>query len=156
VVSRHERAFRKVLPLLPPGACVGIVGGGLFPRTLLVLRGLLPDARFVVIDQSAENLATARPFMQGDVQLRHECFDPGQSADFDLLVFPLAFVGDRGSLYRKPPGRLVVVHDWLWRPRGKGVVVSWLLLKRLNLVCHESNQPARRLRPGATADPART
>jgi hypothetical protein len=27
-----------------------------------------------------------------------------------------------------------VVHDWLWRPRGRSVVVSLLLLKRLNLV----------------------
>jgi hypothetical protein len=155
VVSRHERAFRRLLPPLPPDVRVGIVGGGLFPRTLLVLQRLLPDARFVVIDRSAENLATARRFLRGDVQFVHECFDPGHTADFDLLVFPLAFVGDREGLYRQPPARLVVVHDWLWRRRGKGVVVSRLLLKRLNLVCHESDQSARRVRPGATADPAR-
>jgi hypothetical protein len=155
VVSRHERAFRLLLPPLPAAANVGIVGGGLFPRTLLVLRRILPDARFEVIDLSAANLATARGLVEGEVLFRHERFDPEGVTDYDLLVFPLAYVGDRERLYREPPARRVVVHDWLWRPRGKGAVVSWLLLKRLNLVCHESDQSARRLRPGAAADPAR-
>ena len=46
---------------------------------------------------------------------------------------PLALVGDRSAVYTAAgPPRLV--HDWLWRRRGPGVVVSWLLLKRLNLV----------------------
>ena len=31
-------------------------------------------------------------------------------------------------------GIAVLVHDWIWARRGRGVVVSWLLLKRLNLV----------------------
>jgi len=26
------------------------------------------------------------------------------------------------------------VHDWIWHRRGEGVIVSWALLKRLNLV----------------------
>jgi hypothetical protein len=28
----------------------------------------------------------------------------------------------------------VLVHDWIWRPRGTGVIVSAALLKRLNLI----------------------
>jgi hypothetical protein len=28
----------------------------------------------------------------------------------------------------------VIVHDWIWSRRARGVVVSWWLLKRANLV----------------------
>ena len=61
-------------------------------------------------------------------------FDPAERCDFDLLIIPLAFVGDRRVIYQQPPAPAVLVHDWIWRPRGTSVVVSWLLLKRLNLV----------------------
>jgi hypothetical protein len=49
-------------------------------------------------------------------------------------VFPLAFDGARAAGYRAPPAPVVFVHDWVWRRRGAGVVVSLLLLKRLNRV----------------------
>ena len=52
----------------------------------------------------------------------------------DLVVVPLSFIGDRRTVYEQPPARAVLVHDWLWRTHGGGVRVSWLLLKRLNLV----------------------
>jgi hypothetical protein len=52
----------------------------------------------------------------------------------DLLVVPLCFDGDREAIYRHPPARAVIVHDWLWRPRGTSRVVSFALLKRVNLV----------------------
>jgi hypothetical protein len=51
-----------------------------------------------------------------------------------LLVVPLAFEGDRRQVYDRPPARVVLVHDWLCSPRGRSVVISWLLLKRLNLI----------------------
>ena len=37
-------------------------------------------------------------------------------------------------IYQKPPAPAVLVHDWIWRARGTSLIVSWLLLKRLNLV----------------------
>ena len=52
----------------------------------------------------------------------------------DLVVVPLALRGPKIEFYRNPPARHMLVHDWLWRARGQSVVVSWLLLKRLNLV----------------------
>jgi hypothetical protein len=134
VLARHERAFRRLLPHLAEVRRVAIVGGGLFPRTLLVLRRLLPGARFLVIDRSAENITTALPYAGPDVEFVHDCYRPELLAGCDLAVFPLAFVGDRAALYRSPPAPRVVVHDWLWRRRGTGAVVSPLLLKRLNLV----------------------
>jgi hypothetical protein len=144
VLGRHGRAFRRVLPPLPPAPRIAIVGGGLFPRTLLVLRRMLPDAQFVVIDMDAANLATAAAFVAqlsdaadstADVQFAHVAYEASQLAAMDLAVFPLAFVGDRRALYDRPPAPVVVVHDWLWRRRGRSTVVSLLLLKRLNLVC---------------------
>jgi hypothetical protein len=134
LLDRHERAFAALLPLLPPPERVAVVGGGLWPRTVLLLRRLLPAAHLVVIDRSAENLAAARPLLPADVEVINDFYDPSRMNDFGLVVIPLAFVGDRAALYRDPPAPALLVHDWLWRRRGTGVVVSWLLLKRLNLV----------------------
>jgi hypothetical protein len=134
LLDRHQRAFAALLPQLPEVRRVGIVGGGLWPRTLLVLRRLLPAARLVVIDRSADNLAAARPFLPADAEVINDFYDPARMNDFDLVVIPLSLQGDREALYRDPPAPALLVHDWVWRRRGEGVVVSWLLLKRLNLV----------------------
>jgi hypothetical protein len=55
-------------------------------------------------------------------------------SDTDLVILPLAFDGDRARAYANPPARAMLVHDWIWAPHGQSVVISWLLLKRLNLV----------------------
>jgi hypothetical protein len=181
VLERHERAFRTLLRALPAVSSVGIVGGGLFPRTALILRRLYPEARVVLIDHSESNLAIAREFLwerkswerrprelgpwerrhpcllggasvlaeeksrqgclrsqglrsQGSEEFLNERFEPGMQCAFDLVVIPLAFEGDRRALYATPPAAAMIVHDWLWRRQGVSAVVSWLLLKRLNLV----------------------
>ena len=182
VLEKHERAFRNLLADLPPVHSVGIVGGGLFPRTALILCRLLPDAELTIIDTNATHLATARRFLNGEGRYAHRFFHavtedefdgamriagqerrspdrqeaerrsghraeqelgaPVSAVDsrsqspltFDLLVIPLAFIGDRATIYRRPPAPAVLVHDWLWHRRGAGVTISPLLLKRLNLV----------------------
>lgn len=134
VLRCHRRAFVRLLAALPELRRVAIVGGGLFPRTALVLRELRPEAELTVIDLSRENLETARRFLPGDVTLLNEEFDPQRHADFELLVVPLALRGDRAALYDTPPAEFVCIHDWIWRPRGESTVVSMLLLKRLNLI----------------------
>ena len=134
VLKRHEAALRRLLSELPPVRRVGIVGGGLFPRTAIILKRLLPGASLALIDMSAENLAIARAFVDGELEFINKRFEPATQCDFDLLVIPLAFSGDRAEIYRRPPARVVLVHDWIWRPLGAGTVVSWLLLKRLNMV----------------------
>ena len=114
---------------------VAVVGGGLFPRTVLVLRRLRPDARLVVIDADPIHVEAARRFPVGDTEFVTAVYDPDVHTGFDLVVVPLAYVGDRAGLYRDPPASFVLVQDWLWRRRGtRGTVVSVLLMKRLNLV----------------------
>jgi len=128
LLNRHERAFKRLLPLLPNVDRVAVVGGGLFPRTVLILRRLLPHAEVVVIDRSAANLKTARQFLGEELPCIHACYDPALVADFDLTIIPLAFIGDREAIYRHVPTPAVLVHDWLWRRRGVSAVVSvWLL-----------------------------
>lgn len=134
VLSRHARAFRRLLPELPAVRRVKIVGGGLFPRTALILADLLPEARLVIVDRSAPNLATARRFLDPRVELVNEPYRPLATEDADLLVVPLSYGADRMAIYRRPPAPAVIVHDWIWRRRGSSRVVSWLLLRRLNLV----------------------
>jgi hypothetical protein len=134
VLGWHAQAFRRLLPELPPNGRIGIVGGGLFPRTVLILRRLLPEARLIIIDLNGENIRMARTFVARDVQCIQERYDPARVHDLDVLIFPLSFQGDRAAIYRQPGAPVVVVHDWIWRPRGRSAVVSVWLLKRLNLV----------------------
>jgi len=136
VLKSHERAVRRLLPRLPSIRTVEIVGGGLFPRTAMVLRRLLPEARIRIIDANAANLATARMFMNGEVEYVHELFkiSSAHRPSIDLLVVPLAFIGDRREVYRHPPAPNVLVHDWLWHRQKTGAIISLPLLKRLNLV----------------------
>ncbi|MDA1015389.1 MAG: fatty acid desaturase [Planctomycetota bacterium] len=137
LLRSHKRAFEQLLRdevLQSNSIRVGIVGGGVFPRTAIVLRDLLPAAQITVIDLNHGNLETAAPLMPADVDVVHAAFDPRKHADFDVLVFPLTLRGDRGVLYQNPSAPLVLIHDWIWRRRGTSRVVSWWLLKRLNLV----------------------
>jgi fatty acid desaturase len=134
MLASHERAFRMLLAQLPPVSRITIVGGGLFPRTALILRKLRPEARLTIIDAKPDHLEIARPFLEGPVELRHQVFDPRSGDDGDLVVIPLSFIGNRRDVYGNPPAPAVLIHDWLWKTRGEGVRVSWLLLKRLNLV----------------------
>ena len=134
VLRKHEQAFRALLPRLASMQRIGVVGGGLFPRSALVLRRLLPEAEITIIDSNAHHLRTAGRFLNGTVRYVHEYFDGSPRDEFDLLIIPLAFLGDRSAIYRQPPARAALVHDWIWRPRGTGAIVSVALLKRLNLV----------------------
>ncbi len=134
VLNRHERAFRTLLADLPPIEHVGIVGGGLFPRTVLILQKLLPEAQLVVVDANEANLEVAKERVNARVQFIHGWYDPSRHNGFDLVIIPLSLMGDREAIYEQPPAPAVLVHDWLWRRRGESRIVSILLLKRLNLV----------------------
>jgi threonine dehydrogenase-like Zn-dependent dehydrogenase len=134
VLRLHEQAFSKVIPGLPQIRNVAIIGGGLFPRTAIILRKLLPAASITIIDRSAASLASARQFLGSTVATVESDCSAAQDFNADLVIVPLAFVGDRDAFYRNPPAATVIVHDWIWRRRGEGRVVSWWLLKRVNVV----------------------
>lgn len=138
----HERAFRRLLS----GRShvierVAIIGGGLFPRTALVLRRILPRAELTIIDHSRENLGIAREFLvrqkldAGRLRFEHAAFGPQLADTHDVVVVPLAYVGDRSVLRKVGTERLLLVHEWLWqRSSPHSAVISWLLLKRLSLL----------------------
>jgi len=150
LLRAHEGAFRKLLSrtggLQGTAPRIAIVGGGLFPRTALVFRRILPNARLTIIDANLAHLNAAREWpIGGDVEFIHERFgdlrprqeppSPSATSVPDVVVLPLSFEGDRDALYDHPPARTVIIHDWLWRKRGVTEIVSVALLKRLNLVC---------------------
>jgi hypothetical protein len=134
VLAAHEQAFQRLLPAVPSVSRVTIVGGGLFPRTALILRKLKPDAALTIIDAQRHHLELARPFLPKGMELREQFFDTSADDGADLVVIPLSFIGDRRNIYRHPPAPATLVHDWVWNTQGEGARVSWLLLKRLNLV----------------------
>lgn len=136
VVESHARAFASLRPAagLEIGS-VGIVGGGLFPRTAIVIRRLWPAARITIIDASRPNLDRARALLDADgIEFLHAHYFPGRIEGFDLLVIPLSYLGARDVLYERPPAAAVIVHDWIWHKRGISRVVALLLLKRVNLI----------------------
>lgn len=135
VLRTHASALGPLVAALPAGGHIAIVGGGLFPRTALILRALTPGARLTIIDADCENLDRARRFFPGmDVKLVHGRYPDVAREPYDAIVIPLSFEGNRDALYARPPAPAVLIHDWLWRKRGSSRIVSPLLLKRINLV----------------------
>jgi hypothetical protein len=141
VLDRHARALKVVVASL---ACeprrIAIVGGGLFPRSLILLRRVFPHASIAVIDKSEASVTRARAYLAArelasdDVEFRVDAFDPVRHSGFDLVVTPLAYVGNASALGRLSERTPLLRHDWIWRRRwGASAVVSWLLLKRMNL-----------------------
>ncbi len=64
----------------------------------------------------------------------HATFDPAVHDGFDLVVLPLAFVGERHAIAQASSRNgFVVSHQWLFRSGGRSAIVSRLLLKRLVL-----------------------
>jgi hypothetical protein len=133
VLEVHKRALGGLLTGRSFETVV-IVGGGLFPRSALALRDLLPAARITIIDQNAGHLETARRLAPPGTEFIHRQYRAGHLQRCDLAVLPLGYNGDRETLYHAPPAPVTVIHDWIWRPRGESRVVSLLLLKRVNLI----------------------
>jgi hypothetical protein len=138
VIATHERAMRPLVDALDaPPRRVAIVGGGLFPRTAIVLRQLLPDAHLTIIDANRAHLDRARGVLNGNhTAFVHAWYAPAAAlaTAYDLVVIPLSYVGDRAELYDDPPAAAMIVHDWIWRKRGLSRIVSLALLKRVNLL----------------------
>ena len=137
LIDVHARALQRLLDSVPrPPLSIAIVGGGLCPRTAFALQLICPAARLTIIDGNAAHLEIGRHLLgDGRVEFRHEWFAAGRANEFDLVIIPLSFVGDREAIYQRPPAAAVIVHDWLWRRRGTSRVVALPLLKRVNLVC---------------------
>jgi hypothetical protein len=138
VLRVHQRALANALSLIPLPRRVVIVGGGLFPRTALVLQRLVPEAKLTLVDARADRLERAKAWLNSEVECVNSFCTPANLSQLtsgaELVVLPLALQGSRIEFYRHPTACHVLVHDWLWRPHGQSMVVSWLLLKRLNLV----------------------
>jgi Fatty acid desaturase len=137
LLATHGRALQKLMPDLPAVKTITIVGGGMYPRTALLLRKALPEATIRVIDSSLDHLEMAKKFLDGcAIDFDQAFFDAGRWCpnDSELLVVPLSFDGNRAAIYRNPPASAVLVHDWIWHKRGRSTIISFLLLKRLNLV----------------------
>src|SRR6185436_14162185 len=139
VLRAHERAFSRLLSCAPAPRRIVIVGGGLFPRSAIVLRGLFPKATLVLVDQRADRLERARAFLQEHVEFIVGFCAPSNwesiAGPAELLIVPLALQGSKEGFYRGAPRTSVLIHDWLWRRHNPSAIVSLLLLKRLNLVC---------------------
>ena len=141
MVKSHQRAIEKVLATveLKPQR-IGIVGGGLFPRTALVMSKLFPNAELTIIDGDEKNvgrarlLLAARDLKNPTIHYKIRPFRQEMDDGYDLLIAPLAFVGDRRELNAVSKSSALLTHDWIWHNRGqRRQTVSWLLLKQVSL-----------------------
>lgn len=138
LVARHAAALRRLTPALAGREIrqIVIVGGGLFPRSALALAEIWPQAQVTIVEANAGHLEQARQILARHgraATLVHGRYEPGAPLQADLVVVPLALVGDRAALYTAggPPR---VIHEWIWRRGGcRSAVVSPWLLKRVNL-----------------------
>jgi fatty acid desaturase len=133
----HKHALQRLVSELPNPRRIVVVGGGLFPRTAILLSRMFPESGITIVDGSAENIETAKGFLRsipGNFNFEHRTYICRSTESADLVVIPLSFMGDRQAIYENPPAPVVLVHDWIWSKRGQSVVVSVLLLKRLNLL----------------------
>jgi len=146
VVRAHQRAIATALMTVGDVRRVAIVGGGLFPRTAIIMRRLCPDARITIIERNPRHLESIARFLGDAVTVSQGDCDAGCAFEADLVIIPLALIGDRERFYEAPPAPFVLIHDWIWRPRGDGARVAWWLLKRVNLVprpaAHATRQAA--------------
>jgi hypothetical protein len=94
---------------------------------------MLPDAAITIVDSNANSIVAAQRFLDASGAIEHRTFD-GTPENTDVVVIPLSYRGDRRKLYLNPPAPFVLIHDWIWTSRGRSVIVSWRLLKRLNLI----------------------
>jgi hypothetical protein len=142
VLHVHRRALRRLADGLPAPRRVVIVGGGIFPRSALLALELWPDAEITVLDARASHLERARAWLPPRVRLVCARYEPGSPLCADVAFLPLALSGDRARAYAEPPAPACILHDWMWRARGEGVLVAWWLAKRARLV----TQPRGRAR----------
>jgi hypothetical protein len=135
VLERHRRAIARLLAGSAAIVAITIVGGGQFPRSIIVLRSLYPRAHIRVVDASAQNIETARRYLTGaetgqDVDFAQASFTPEQAnASIDLLVLPLALIGERQAYCSRPRAKRILVHAWLWQRQSRctAVVAPWLV-----------------------------
>jgi len=114
-VATHARAFRELAGAPPPVERVAIIGGGLFPRTALILRELLPTACITIIDANRSNLDRARALLSPlDINFLNASYMTSDCGAYDLLVIPLSFDGDRSAIYARPR------HPQFWCTTGSG------------------------------------
>jgi len=140
-LRRHARAFAELLSpdTRPHLRKVTVIGGGLYPRSVLVLGQLLPTAHFTIIDRDRTHLEQAKVFLSearllDRVTFQDKTYAPSSNAPCDLMIVPLAFRGDRSHFYTDAPAPWVATHDWLWHRRGHAsAIVSVFLAKRINL-----------------------
>ena len=137
VLAAHRRALANVLAGIAPPARIVVVGGGLFPRSVLLLRERYPHASITVLDSERAHLDVAHAWLPPGTQCVCERFVAGQQLAADLVVLPLALRGGRSLAIAEPPAPLLLVHDWAWQRVGRGCLVAWWLGKRVHLVRRE-------------------
>lgn len=144
VIASHKRAVSNLMNLyqVPAPSKICVIGGGGFPRTVILLLELYPLAKITVVDKCLINLNIAKKFLQThNHSLARIQFCNGKSAStrlthFDLVSIPLGFKGRKSSLLAAPATQVntvYLVHDWIWRLGARSTRVSWWLFKRINL-----------------------
>lgn len=134
IINLHYNAtysiIKKYIPGLTPRKIL-IVGGGILPRSIIILKKLYPSTELHVLDMSKQSLREAQNYLktytnEDNVFYIHSEYDPSLSKNYDLVVFPLAFRGLYSTSYTT-----TLRHCWIWERHARAEVVSMFLLKKI-------------------------
>ena len=114
-----------------------IVGGGIFPRTVIVSKKLFPNAKLTVLDLNKRSIDISKKFLLQRNYLKHndvscrfingvysEDYDVSQ---YDFAILPLALRGEISKV--KIP---TFMHEFLHNRKRPGTTIHPLLYKCLN------------------------
>jgi hypothetical protein len=143
IIANHKQAVAKLMfqYQVPVPSKICVIGGGGFPRSVILLRQLYPSAKIMVVDKCLNNLAIAKRHLQNQnhalerIQLCNGLAASTHLSIYDLVLVPLGFNGDKKSLFTTSlhtSKTVFLLHAWMWHSGEKGIRVSWWLLKRIN------------------------
>ena len=150
ILYTHESAIRQLFSSeeQAPQRIV-VIGGGIFPRTAIIMKKLFPESQIIIQDMNEGSLKLAENYLrktnnEGNIYYFNSMYDGtvhgtkngsaygncSGSIYGTIMVFPLAFRGM--SINSKSPYK-TVKHCWIWEnePCVKQCIVSYFLMKKV-------------------------
>ena len=134
LIRKHRLALEHLAKQIEIPRRVAIVGGGLFPRSALVVRLVWPEAEVAIFDADEKHLEHCRKWLHGNEELCHKRVTADDLPPADVVFVPLALHEPKEGFYSSSRTAKIFAHAWTWNPTEESMVASPLLLKRMNLL----------------------
>lgn len=114
---------------------IHIVGGSVFPRTVIAMRELYPNAKIIVTEQFQHHIDLAKEYLRahhyptGNITFIHGKFTADHSLPCDLIILPLDYEGEMPT-----NAPVIVQHLFLTdTPSDDSTLFSYLNMSNMHL-----------------------